>query len=109
MLAKVDPAAAIAPLQDRLEHGSVAERKGAIAILAAMPGERARQLLAGWLDRLIAGKVPPEIQLDLIEAAAKRTEPEFRRKLEHYEKSKPRNDPLAFYREAMAGGDPGAE
>jgi quinoprotein glucose dehydrogenase len=106
MLAKADPAAAIAPLQDRLEHGSAAERQGAIAILTAMPGERARQLLAGWIDRLIAGKVEPEIQLDLLDAAARRSEPEFRRKVETYEKSRPRNDPLAFYREAMTGGDP---
>ena len=56
LLAKVDPAAAIAPLRDRLEHGSPLERQGAIAILAAMPGEAARRLLVDWLDRLIAGQ-----------------------------------------------------
>ncbi|MGO9920581.1 MAG: PVC-type heme-binding CxxCH protein [Isosphaeraceae bacterium] len=107
ILAKVNPAAAIAPLQDRIEHGSAAERQGAIAILAAMPGDAARQLLSSWIDRLLAGKVAPEIQLDLLEAAGGRREPEFRRKLEDYEKSRARNDPLASYREAMAGGDSG--
>ena len=40
VLAKVDPAAAMAPIQDRLEHGSAAEQQGAIAVLAAMPGDR---------------------------------------------------------------------
>jgi len=107
LLAKVNPEAAIAPLQDRLEHGSAAECQGAIAILAAMPGDGARRLLSSWIDRLIAGKVVPEIQLDLLEAAAKRHEPEFGRKVQDYERSRSKNDPLALYREAMAGGDPG--
>ena len=56
LLSKIDPAAAIAPLEDRFEHGSVLERQGAIAIVAAMPGEPARRLFADWLDRLIAGR-----------------------------------------------------
>ncbi len=105
VLAKVDPAVAIAPVQDRLLHGTPAERQGAIAVLAAMPGEAPRRALLDWLDRLIAGKVSPEIQLDLLEAAGRRSEPEFRRKLEAYESSKPKDDPLAHYREALAGGD----
>ena len=105
LLAKVDPAAAIAPVKDRLAHGSAAEQQGAIAVLAAMPGDAARQELLDWLDRLIAGQVPAELQLDLIEAVTPRTEPELRRKLEQYASSKPRDDPLAPYREVLSGGD----
>ena len=78
LLAKVDPAKAITPLEDRLKSGSTIERQGAIAILGGMPGDAARRLLLNWLDRLIAGQAPEEIQLDLIEAAATRSEPEFR-------------------------------
>jgi quinoprotein glucose dehydrogenase len=106
VLAKVDPAAAIQPLRDRLAHGTTAEQQGAIAVLAAMPGDTARRELTNWLDRLIAGRVPPEIQLDLIEAARGRSEADFRRKLEEYQASKPKNDPLAPYREVLSGGDP---
>ena len=73
-------------------------------ILAALPGEAARQLLSDWLDRLIAGKAAPEIQLDLLEAAAKRSEPEFRDMIKKYESTKPRDDPLSAYREVLAGG-----
>ncbi len=55
---------------------------------------------------MIAGQVPPELQLDLIEAvAAKRNAPELGNKLQQYEKSKPKGDPLAPYREVLAGGD----
>ncbi len=105
VLAKLDPAAAIAPLEDRIAHGSTAERQGAVMVLAAMPGDEPRKALLGWLNRLIAGQVPAEIQLDLIEAAAKRPEAEFRGKLKDYESSKPRGDVMAPYREVLTGGD----
>ena len=104
LLAKIDPAAAVAPLKDRLQNGSTLERQGAIAILATLPGEAPRRLLSDWLDRLIAGKAAPEIQLDLLEAAAKRSEPEFRDMIKKYESTKPRDDPLSAYREVLAGG-----
>jgi quinoprotein glucose dehydrogenase len=106
VLAKVDPAAAIQPLRDRLAHGTTAEQQGAIAVLAVMPGDAARRELAIWLDRLVAGQVPPEIQLDLIEATRGRPETEFHKKLEKYQAAKPKADPLAPYREALSGGDP---
>jgi len=49
--------------------------------------------------------VPTEVQLDLIEAVAARSEPELRRKLQQYEAAKPKDDPLAPYREVLAGGN----
>jgi quinoprotein glucose dehydrogenase len=105
ILAKVDPTRALEPIQDRLEHGTAVERQGAVAILAAMPGDPPRQVLLTWLDRLLADRVPAEIQLDLVEAAARRTEPVFREKLRQYEASKRKDDPLSWYREVVAGGD----
>src|SRR5262249_10579201 len=102
VLAKVDPDAAIPLAQDQLEGGSTAERQSAIAVLASIPGDTARQALLHWLDRLIAGTVPPEVQLDLVEAVAARPEAEVRRKLQEYEVSKPKDDPLAAYREVLA-------
>jgi quinoprotein glucose dehydrogenase len=105
IIAKFDPAAALKPLRDQLENGSTAERQGAMAVLAAMPGELARDELSGWVDRLIAGKVAPEIQLDVIEAAKKRPETDFQQKLDRYDSSKPKDDALATYREVLTGGD----
>jgi quinoprotein glucose dehydrogenase len=104
ILAKIDPVAAVAPLKDRLQNGSTVERQGAIAILATVQGEAPRGLLSEWLDRLIAGKAAPEIQLDLLEAAARRSEPDFREMIKKYESTKPRDDPLSAYREVLAGG-----
>ena len=49
--------------------------------------------------------MPPEIQLDLIEAAAHRPSEELRSRLQQYEASKPKNDPLSPYRETLVGGN----
>jgi quinoprotein glucose dehydrogenase len=105
VLAKADPPAAIQAIRDRIEHGSTAERQGAISVLATVPGKAACREISIWLDRLIVGQVPAEIQLDVMEAAGKRAEPVVCRKLTQYESSKPHNDPLARYREVLAGGD----
>jgi quinoprotein glucose dehydrogenase len=61
--------------------------------------------LIDWLDRLIAGRAPAEISLDLIEAAARRKEPEFGARIKQFESSRRRDDPLAPYREVLSGGD----
>ena len=70
-----------------------------------MPGDAARAELLGWLDQLIAGKVPAEIQLDLIEAAARAHRARAPPQARAVRTSKPKDDPLAPYREVLAGGD----
>ncbi len=105
LLAKIDPAAAIAPLEKQFENGSVIERQGAIAIVAALPGDAARRLLSSWVDRLLAGRAAAEIQLDLVEAADKRPEAEFRDRIKKYESTKRKDDLLSAYREVLVGGD----
>ena len=87
-----------------LETGAALERQGVFAILADRPYPAAEAVLLAWLDRLLAGKVPAEIQLDLIAAAERKPSPAVRTRLDDYEASKPRNDPLAPYRETLAGG-----
>jgi quinoprotein glucose dehydrogenase len=105
ILADVDPAAAIPLVLERIGRGSVADRQGALAALGGMRGDAARRAILDLLDRLNAGKLAPEIQLDLIEAAGRRTEPDVRDKLRAYQDAKPKGDPLAGYREALAGGN----
>jgi len=54
---------------------------------------------------LIAGKVPAEVQLDVLNAAAKRSTKPLQEKISQYEASLPKNDPLAPYRVALRGGE----
>jgi quinoprotein glucose dehydrogenase len=52
-----------------------------------------------------AGKLSPTIQLDLLDAAAKRGTPELKTRLAEWEAARPKGDALAPYRECLQGGD----
>jgi quinoprotein glucose dehydrogenase len=65
-------------------------------------------VLANWLDKLLAGQVPKELELDLLDAAGKRSSQELQQKLAKYQASKPKDDVLASYEDALFGGNPDA-
>ena len=88
-----------------LDKGELNERQGAFAILGEMKGTPAEALLVHWLDKLLAGAVPPEVQLDLLEAAGRHPTAEVRGRLNQFEAARPMNDGLAPYRETLVGGD----
>jgi quinoprotein glucose dehydrogenase len=88
-----------------LENGTVTEKQGALISLGKVEGNAADKILAEWLDRLLAGKAPAELQFELLEAAAKRSSPIIKEKLQQYETSRAKNDDLAAYRELLFGGD----
>lgn len=103
--AQLKPFDAAGPLAKTLETGTVGEKQAAFATLGTLPDAGADQILGQWLDKLIAGQVPKEIQLDLIEAAGKRPAEVVKQKLANYEASKPKDDPMAEFRETLFGGD----
>jgi len=95
-------------LVSALEKGSVNERQQALDVLGTVSGAEADRLIAQWLDELLAGKVPPAVQLDVLEAAQKRSAPALKERLDRYRASLDRNDPLAEHRVALEGGDAAA-
>jgi quinoprotein glucose dehydrogenase len=103
--AQLKPFDAAGPLAKTLETGTVGEKQAAFATLGTLQDAGADQTLAQWLDKLIAGQVPKEIQLDLIEAAGKRPAEAVKQNLASYEASKPKDDPMAEFRETLFGGD----
>ncbi len=103
--AKVAPDAAAGTLARVLEQGTLTEKQGAFSILATLQGRGATKLLAQWLDKLIAGQVPKEIQFDLLAAADKRTGDGIKKKLKTYRSQQPKDDEFAGYRETLYGGD----
>jgi len=105
LLAKVDPADAVRVLESSLAAGSLAERQGALTILGELKRPEADAILARRLDDLLGGRAPADVQLELIEAAGKRSDSKVKEKLARYELSRPSDDPVARYREALAGGD----
>jgi quinoprotein glucose dehydrogenase len=103
--ARLRPKEAIAALREVLDKGAMIERQGALVILGDTKGAEVNKLLIEWLDRLLAGKVPAEMQLELLEAGAKRQAKAIRERLARFEAARSKTDHLANYRESLAGGD----
>ena len=95
---------ATARLAATLDRGTTGEKQAALLALGSVDDPAADDLLAQWLDSLRAGKVQKELQLDLLDAAVKRSSPLLKQKLAEYQASKPKDDPLAEYRETLFGG-----
>lgn len=105
LLAKLKPADAISQVVTALEKGTMGEKQSALNTLASLDQPIADQVIASWLDLLQAGQVPTELQLDLLEAAAKRSGSVVKAKLQQYEAGRAQAGPLAGYRESLLGGD----
>jgi quinoprotein glucose dehydrogenase len=67
-----DRAKAAAQAEKLLASGTTLEKQAALLALAKSQREEADAVLRQWLDQLLAGKVPPALQLDLLEAARSR-------------------------------------
>ncbi len=106
ILASLRPAEAVAHLARVLQQGSdVAERQSALATLGTMTIAPADALLSQWMDKLLAGQMPAEIQLDLLDAAAKRGTPELKEKLARFEAVRPKKESIDAFRETLVGGN----
>ena len=88
-----------------LEIGTTGEKQNAIQSLATLTDARAAELLEQKLDVLIQGKLPQELHLELLEAVVKRTEPTLQTKFATYKASLAAADPLADFRQSLAGGN----
>ena len=103
--ARLTPDEALPNLTAALDKGETIERQQALATLAEMKNAAADKVLADCLDQLLSGKTTPEVQLDLLEAAAKRPTGEIKEKLARFEAARSKTDHLAKFREALSGGD----
>ena len=103
-LAGADPAAAVQAIAQVVETGSETERQGAVLALTQIKSKEADGVLAQLLDKLIAGKLAPEIQVDVLDAAKKRDQPALQERLARYDASLA-SDPFAKFRVALVGGD----
>ena len=104
LLVKQRTGRALKELQQALEHGEPAERQAALLQLDELKLPEADQILESAMQQLLAGKMPPAMQLDLLEAAAARNTPKLRAAVEAIRIPAPKDDPLAEYREALVGG-----
>ena len=105
MLAKLDPAKAAEQLAAVFEKGALPEKKSVLNALGGIPGTAADRALTALLDDLRTGKIPAEVQVELLEAVAKRKSPEVQAKLKAYADALPKDKPLAAFQACLTGGD----
>jgi quinoprotein glucose dehydrogenase len=105
VLARQDPAAAVKVIGEIIEGGSAGEKQGALLALTQIKRPEANALLTQWMDKLIAGSAPAEIQLDIYEAAKTADSPELKDRVEKFRTAMKSGDPITQYKLSLAGGD----
>ncbi|MDB6129792.1 MAG: hypothetical protein JWM04_899 [Verrucomicrobiales bacterium] len=103
--AKLKPSDASEGLVKILKNGTIGEKQNAVISLGGVEGKTADAILSDMLDQYVAGQIPVAMQLDLIEAANKRSTPVIKEKLKKLEASRDKSDQLAPYRMLLEGGN----
>ena len=104
--ARLSPEAAAPVLANLIANGSPSEQKTAFKALGTLQHPSAATVLAEQLRALAAGKVAEAVQLDLLNAAGLRNEPEIKQLLADREALIAKNpDPLAPFLVSLRGGD----
>ncbi len=90
----------------RLDAGTLAEQRDALAWLATSDDPVAEEAVAAWMRKLNAGDVSKELQLDVLEAARRAGGDRLESLVSAWDAALSKDDPLAPYRVAIHGGDP---
>jgi len=105
-LVKMDPEKGFPALDHARKEGSLEAKRKTWQIIGQLKGLKASKSILQGLAQLQEGKIPPNLQLEVIEAAEARKEPEVIAALAHYWESLPKEDPLSPWLSTFEGGDP---
>jgi len=105
--ARRDPAGTAADLRAVLKSGEIPEKQQVFATLGQIQSPEFAALLADQAAALIAGKARPELELDILDAAAKQGTPELLALVQKFETARPKTVTAPF-REVLRGGDAAA-
>ena len=103
--AKSGKGSAVAPLLAILKQGTTGEKQNAIVNLGAIAGAEADGVIASLVSELANGKLAPELQLEVLEAADKHLDANVKAGLEKFNLQRKADDLLWSYRSALAGGN----
>jgi quinoprotein glucose dehydrogenase len=105
-VAKLDPQAAVAPLEKAIGSGKIRRGQSAWGILGGVQGDAAAALIVSHVEKLKAANGISPQALELIDAASQREEPAVKEALASFQQSlAAHSDPLAKWNPALEGGD----
>jgi quinoprotein glucose dehydrogenase len=102
--ARFDPESAAADLVRVLASGSTKEKQQVLSTMAAIPSSAFANLITAQMQALLDGRAPAELELDILDAAAKQGTPELLAMVQQFEAARPRAISAPF-REVLRGGD----
>lgn len=105
LLAELDPAAAMPALSMATQSEHSRERQAAWDALAQIELPESTALIEQGLQAYMSAELPPDVWLNVIEAAEGRVDTESIIALDEYEKQLAEDDTLAAYRDCLFGGD----
>jgi quinoprotein glucose dehydrogenase len=88
-----------------ISKGSLTEQQSALTSLAQIKGSTGREALSRLVDQLVEGKVAPEIQLEVAEAARASASAPLVAKMDALDKTRAAAKPVVAYADALRGGD----
>ena len=102
---RLSPAESAPALAGALANGSIEEQKMALRALGALNAPEVDGIFVDQLTKLAAGQIKPGLQLELITAAATRSDPAVKKLLAERDAALAKDpDPLAPFRVALQGG-----
>ena len=104
-LAKMNPEQAIPSLEKVLASGAAAEKQGVLPILARMKKPAADKIVTEWMNKLVKGEVPPELQLDTWEAGKASENKAIKDLAGKYEATFNAHDEFDVFKVSLQGGD----
>lgn len=104
-LAKADPSISVDLLKKATASDTVTERQAAWDLLAKIDTPSSRQWIASGVQDLIAGKVPADTSLNIVEAATDRVDDELVKQLADHRAKVESSDPLGKWLLSLEGGD----
>lgn len=103
---RMTDAARVEHLASFVRDGALPEKQGALQVLGTLKTAGSRQLLGTYLTELEAGRIAPELQIDLVDAVQSDGSPALQARLDAYLQARKAEDVVAAFRPALlVGGD----
>jgi putative heme-binding domain-containing protein len=100
----IPDAAKVQHLASVIESRSLQEQQGALEVLGTIKSPDAHTLLGTYFDRLAAGKLAPELQIDLVDAIQSSESKPLEAKLATYQKARKADSLVEAFRDALLSG-----